>query len=564
MGQFASTAFDGDPYIDIMRALPDKELTWWIQKGLWLAEGFTFAEHFGRTYKTIFMHQCEHCNGAGTVTCPHCHGYKVKRAHTHAFRLQDQSGIGRILAKADMQECDHCGGHCEWDAESDWQEKWNDWDSKLSYYDRTYAPLMDEWHEEVINEGHMDEDTQPPEEPVHPEDDHSQFAQISREITKDEQRTKALMRRMGGHPYDRTDMIPNKVLDPSKPVAENLDALGYNHLDLPPELRPESFPGLLLQGADSPLFKFDNEVRMEYVIMRNLDAAIKGQPKPGSFAPTAGTVECPACRSEAWCYNWTPNLGTLLRHEQPFWSQTLARMAPYWDKYSMRETSPNFSPWVAAASASGRASGDGRANEEGTNRNAQEAWQEWRARGEAPIQPLVQVAGQDKSETGVRSRHVPPLPAHLRPLAGCSKPEDTPDYGMLVSNLMRAQPDAPAWLKDYGKQMLPPSYEAALSSGDEPDSEAYGPRDPLSKDPLVALDSDDLEQVLAQSNTPGAPLQQPGQVLRSEWQATEAINAARRRARAIRDARQLGKAETPEEQELMLKWAAVTLKLAAA
>jgi len=46
----------------------------------------------------------------------------------------------------------------------------------------------------------------------------------------------------------------------------------------------------------------------------------------------AGTVECPSCRGEAWCYNWTPNLNTLLRHEQPFWSQTIARMAPYWDK----------------------------------------------------------------------------------------------------------------------------------------------------------------------------------------------------------------------------------------
>ncbi|KAF5837399.1 hypothetical protein DUNSADRAFT_4447 [Dunaliella salina] len=103
--------------------------------------------------------------------------------------------------------------------------------------------------------------------------------------------------------------------------------------------------------------------------------------------------------------------------------------------------------------------------------------------------------------------------------------------------------------------MLPPSSEAALRSGRDLDSEAYGPRDPLSKDPLAALDSDDLEQVLVQSSAPGAPLQQPGQVLRTEWQATEAINAARRKARAIRDARQLGKAETPEERELMLKWA---------
>ena len=32
------------------------------------------------------------------------------------------------------------------------------------------------------------------------------------------------------------------------------------------------------------------QVRMEYVIMRNLDAAIKNLPKPGSFAPTAGNL----------------------------------------------------------------------------------------------------------------------------------------------------------------------------------------------------------------------------------------------------------------------------------
>jgi hypothetical protein len=67
MGQFASKAFDGDPYIDIMRALPDKgeraarpgisafffcrvaantahtsrtpraELVWWVQKVIWVS-----------------------------------------------------------------------------------------------------------------------------------------------------------------------------------------------------------------------------------------------------------------------------------------------------------------------------------------------------------------------------------------------------------------------------------------------------------------------------------------------------------------------------------------------
>jgi hypothetical protein len=37
MGQFASRAFDGDPYIDIMRALPDKELVWWVSKVIWVS-----------------------------------------------------------------------------------------------------------------------------------------------------------------------------------------------------------------------------------------------------------------------------------------------------------------------------------------------------------------------------------------------------------------------------------------------------------------------------------------------------------------------------------------------
>lgn len=36
-GQFASKAFDGDPYIEIMRELPDKELCWWIQKVIWVS-----------------------------------------------------------------------------------------------------------------------------------------------------------------------------------------------------------------------------------------------------------------------------------------------------------------------------------------------------------------------------------------------------------------------------------------------------------------------------------------------------------------------------------------------
>lgn len=42
----------------------------------------------------------------------------------------------------------------------------------------------------------------------------------------------ALMRRFGGHPYERGDMIDFKALDPSKPMWENMAALGYNNNEL--------------------------------------------------------------------------------------------------------------------------------------------------------------------------------------------------------------------------------------------------------------------------------------------------------------------------------------------
>jgi hypothetical protein len=37
MGQFASRHYDGDPYIELMRALPDRELIWWVQKVIWVS-----------------------------------------------------------------------------------------------------------------------------------------------------------------------------------------------------------------------------------------------------------------------------------------------------------------------------------------------------------------------------------------------------------------------------------------------------------------------------------------------------------------------------------------------
>jgi hypothetical protein len=61
-----------------------------------VAEGFTLVEHMGRTYPQLFVYKCDHCNGAGTITCPHCKGFKVKKATSHnGFRLSDQTDIGR-------------------------------------------------------------------------------------------------------------------------------------------------------------------------------------------------------------------------------------------------------------------------------------------------------------------------------------------------------------------------------------------------------------------------------------------------------------------------------------
>lgn len=41
MGQFASKEYDGDPYVDLMRALPERELIWWVQKAIWVSAGTT-------------------------------------------------------------------------------------------------------------------------------------------------------------------------------------------------------------------------------------------------------------------------------------------------------------------------------------------------------------------------------------------------------------------------------------------------------------------------------------------------------------------------------------------
>ena len=111
-----------------------------------LAEGVTFADHFWRTYPSLFLHKCEACNGAGSVICPHCRGYKRRGGIGSgsgwgavslnssggsgggggpgaSFRLSELTGPGRARAAASGGECAHCGGYCEWDDESEWEQK---------------------------------------------------------------------------------------------------------------------------------------------------------------------------------------------------------------------------------------------------------------------------------------------------------------------------------------------------------------------------------------------------------------------------------------------------------
>ncbi len=53
-----------------------------------------------------------------------------------------------------------------------------------------------------------------------------------------------------------------QVIDPHASLAENLENMGYQNFDLPPELHPEKFPELLLEGPNGVLQKFDKEVRL--------------------------------------------------------------------------------------------------------------------------------------------------------------------------------------------------------------------------------------------------------------------------------------------------------------
>lgn len=62
--------------------------------------------------------------------------------------------------------------------------RWNTWESRLAYYDRSYGALMDEWYEDVLNEGNLDEDT--PHEPLEPPgpDEQGDWPDLERDVAR--------------------------------------------------------------------------------------------------------------------------------------------------------------------------------------------------------------------------------------------------------------------------------------------------------------------------------------------------------------------------------------------
>ncbi|GFR49151.1 hypothetical protein Agub_g11169, partial [Astrephomene gubernaculifera] len=405
MGQFYSREFDGDPYIDLMRSLPERELIWWAQKVIWLAEGFTFVDHFTRTYPRLFQHTCPRCKGAGVLTCPTCAGTKVPRGVTPSPRRAALAAVGanatssapapalagrvdrgagsareRLLsgkpagggggsesgsccsgehAGGRLGECRTCGGSCAWDAESEWMDKWNEWEGRLAYYDKSTAPLLDEWYEDVVHAGNLEEDTPPLEDDPPGPEVAGAWADDERLLAKDKKRFAALMRRYG-HPYDSDLVLGYQVVDPTATVGENVWNLAQALNSVPPELNPlrtehlrgaeqlaAAGAGAGAAGGGEPagphqaslaaLAAFDREITMEAAIMQNLEAAAQDLPKPHRFGATAGTIPCTDCDGAAWQYSFFPNTLRLFGMERPSWTTTLAQLNKYWNPTSLAD-----------------------------------------------------------------------------------------------------------------------------------------------------------------------------------------------------------------------------------
>ncbi|MEW5318366.1 MAG: hypothetical protein WDW38_009591 [Sanguina aurantia] len=468
MGQFASTAFNGDPYVDIMREMPDREIVWWVQKVIWIAEGWTFVQHAARTYPTLFLHKCACCHGAGCVICPHCEGRKLLSGGegNDLFRLPQRGPDGRALANADVIDCRHCGPFCEWDQESEWQDNFQQWDRRLKYYDRTYGPLFDEWNEDIANAGNLVMDDKGPDEKwgLPSEDRDDIVAQMDRELFYDGKRLEALVKYFKGHPYDTEMMLGYRMVDPTISIGHNVQTLLLNDNSLPPDLKWEqSVENEATRVAQIAMF--DNQILQQSYIMNNLDAAIKGERKPVAFEPTAGTVPCPDCQGDAWAYSFLPNLQHLTRTETPFWNATLSRMAAYW-------TPPGQLPSI----------GDGGASLERTRRaqivSAIVGGVEGQGAGDGYVVGAAAVTKAAEGSGRLGGEYGPLAPVNEGQIQDpavlfSGRNTSTQQYRPQLNRMLRGPErfDDPAYMFDYGSRLVPDPADGndpgAASSNDE-------------------------------------------------------------------------------------------------
>ena len=75
----------------------------------------------------------------------------------------------------------------------------------------TLPPLWHQRHEDVVHAGNLDDDTAEPEQPEFDASATGHLVEHDRMLAKSASRTKALMQRFGGHPYENFDMIPAQV-----------------------------------------------------------------------------------------------------------------------------------------------------------------------------------------------------------------------------------------------------------------------------------------------------------------------------------------------------------------
>lgn len=242
--------------------------------------GWNLWKHLQRHYLDIFRDSCAHCHGAGTVTCPHCSGFKIKRTRPDGFASATLAGGKYELDPAvhDQYECHHCGTYTTWDQ----QEKW---------------PMLTAV-KEVVSEVE------------------------SACFTENERFTE-----------DKTEDENSKEFDPEQYITGegDTDFAGWYTGDENGEVHPKRlrFSEWVLNHPE--YYDRLSEEQESEAINANIAAAVSARPKPEFFPPTAGTVPCPCCHGARWFWGLAPNISKLGGYRAPFWITTLQKMAPNWN-----------------------------------------------------------------------------------------------------------------------------------------------------------------------------------------------------------------------------------------